>query len=107
MQELTSDLTEEGTIADFEVTERSIENSDKITASVYPTQNKNKTHKSRIKITSTILHTTKNKTRVTKVVEITDIPKVSNVDKPSHPRIKQIIEILNTPELPVNHQIRL
>ena len=30
------------------------------------------------------------------------MPKVSNTDKPSHPRIKKIIEILDTPELPVN-----
>ena len=74
----------------------------KITAPVYPTQNKNKTHKPSSKITPTILDTTKNKARVTKAVEITDMPKVSSIDKPSHPRIKKIIEILDTPELPVN-----
>ena len=36
------------------------------------------------------------------VVEITDMPKVSKIDKPSHPRMKKIIEILDTPELLVN-----
>ena len=41
-------------------------------------------------------------TRVTKVVEITDIRKVSNLDKPSHPRIKKIIGIVDAPELPLN-----
>ena len=30
------------------------------------------------------------------------MPKVSNIDKPSHPRIKKVIEILDTLELPVN-----
>ena len=30
------------------------------------------------------------------------MPKVSNIDKSSHPRIKKIIEIADTPELPVN-----
>ena len=35
-QELTSDLTEEGTNVEFEVTERSTESSNKITAPVYP-----------------------------------------------------------------------
>ena len=30
------------------------------------------------------------------------MPKVSNIDKPSHPRIKKVIEILDTPELPVS-----
>ena len=30
------------------------------------------------------------------------MPKVSNIDKPSHLRIKKIIEILDTPKLPVN-----
>ena len=30
------------------------------------------------------------------------MPKVSNIDKPSHPRIKKITEILDTPELSVN-----
>ena len=30
------------------------------------------------------------------------MPEVSNIDKPSHLRIKKIIEILDTPELPVN-----
>ena len=33
---------------------------------------------------------------------ITGMPKVINIDKPSHPRIKKIIEILDTPELLVN-----
>ena len=42
VQELTSNLTEEGTNVDSEVTERSAESGDKITAPVYPTQNKNK-----------------------------------------------------------------
>ena len=28
--------------------------------------------------------------------------KVSNIGKPTNPRIKQIIEVLDTPELPVN-----
>ena len=102
VQELTSDLTEEGTNVDFEVSERSAKSSDKIRAPVYPTQNKNKTHKPSSKITPTILNTTKNKARVTKVVEITDMPKVSNIDKPSYTRIKKIIEILDTPALPVN-----
>ena len=102
VQKLTSDLTEEGTNVDFEVTERSAETSDKIKAPVYPIQNKNKTHKPSTKIRPTILDTTKNKAKVTKVVEITDMPKVSNIDKPSHPRIKKLIEILDTPELPVN-----
>ena len=102
VQELTSDLTEEGTDVDFEVTERSAKSSDKITVPVYPTQNKNKTHKPSSKITPTILNTTKNKARVTKVVEIAYMPKVSNIDKPSYTKIKKIIEILDTPELPVN-----
>ena len=102
VQELTSDLTKEGTNVDFEVSERSAKSSDKIRAPVYPTQNKNKTHKPSSKITPTILNTTKNKARVTKVVEITDMPKVSNIDKPSYTRIKKIIEILDTPALPVN-----
>ena len=102
MQEFISNLTEEGTDLEFEVTERSTESRNKITAPLYPTQNKHKTHKSSSKITPTVLDTTKNKTRVTKVVEITDMPKVSNIDKPSHPRIKKIIEIPDTPELPVN-----
>ena len=87
MQKLTSNLTEEGTNVEFEVTER---------VPVYPT------HKSSSKITPIVLDTTKNKTQVTKVVEITDMPKVSNTDKPSHPRIKKIIEILHTLELPIN-----
>ena len=39
---------------------------------------------------------------MTKVVEITDIRKVSNIDKPSHPRIKKIIGIIDAPELPLN-----
>ena len=30
------------------------------------------------------------------------MPKVSNIDKPSYPRMKKIIEILDTPKLPVN-----
>ena len=102
MQELTSDLTEEGTNKDFEVTERKSESSNKITAPEYPTQNKNKTHKSSGKITPTVLDATKNKTRVIKVVEIMDMPKVINIYKPSDPRIKKIIEILDTSELPVN-----
>ena len=59
VQELTSDLTEEEINVDFEVTERSTDSSDKITAPVYPTQNKNKTHKSSSKITPTVLDTTK------------------------------------------------
>ena len=67
VQELTSDLTEEETNLELEVTERSTESSNKITALVYPTQNKHKTHKSSSKIAPTILDTTKNKTRVTKV----------------------------------------
>ena len=33
---------------------------------------------------------------------ITGMPKVIIIDKPSHPRIKKIIEILDTPELLVN-----
>ena len=45
---------------------------------------------------------TKHKTQVTKAVEITDIPKVSNIDKPSHLKIEKFLEISNTPELPVN-----
>ena len=73
LQELTSDLTEEGTNVDFELTEGSTESSDKITALVYPTQNKNETHKSSSKITPTVLHRTKSKTRVTKILEITDM----------------------------------
>ena len=86
VQGLTSDLTEQGTNVDFEVTERSAETSDKITAPVYPTQNKNKTHKPSSKIKPTVLDTIKNKARV---VEITDMPKVSNIDKPLHSRIKK------------------
>ena len=89
VQLLTSDLTEEGADADFEVTEISTESSDKITAPVYPTQNDNKTHKSSSKITPVVLDTTKNKTRVSKVIEITDMLKVSNIDKQSHHRIKK------------------
>ena len=58
VQELTSDLTEEEINVDFEVTERSTDSSDKITAPVYPTH-KNKTHKSSSKITPTVLDTTK------------------------------------------------
>ena len=99
MQELTSDSTEERANIDFEVTERSTESSDKITALVYPTQNKNKTHKSSSKVTPTVLDTTKNKTRVTKVVEITDMPKVSNIDKPSHPRYTRITSKHSRPNL--------
>ena len=102
VQEIISNMTEEGADLELEVTERSAESSNKITDPLYPTQNKHKTHKSSSKITPTVLDTTKNKTRVTKVVEITDMPKVSNIDKPSHPRIKKIIEIPDTPELPVN-----
>ena len=45
---------------------------------------------------------TKHETQVTKAVEITDIPKVSNIDKPSHLKIEKFLEIPNTPELPVN-----
>ena len=30
------------------------------------------------------------------------MPKVSNIDKPSYPRMKKIIKILDTPKLPVN-----
>ena len=30
------------------------------------------------------------------------MPKVSNTDKPSHPSIKKIIKVPDTPELPVN-----
>ena len=89
VQLLTSDLTEEGADADFEVTEISTESSDKITAPVYPTQNDNKTHKSSSKITPVVLDTTKNKTRVSKVIEITDMLKVSNIDNQSHHRIKK------------------
>ena len=99
MQELTSDSTEERANIDFEVTERSTESSDKITALVYPTQNKNKTHNSSSKVTPTVLDTTKNKTRVTKVVEITDMPKVSNIDKPSHPRYTRITSKQSRPSL--------
>ena len=102
MQELTNELTEEGTNADFEVTEGSTESNDKITTPVYPTQNINKTQESSSKITPTVLDTTKNKTRVTRVVETTDMPKVSNIEKLSHPRFKKIIQILETPELPIN-----
>ena len=85
MQELTSDMTAEGTNVEFEVNKRSSESCNKITAPVYPIQNKYETHKSISEITPTVLDTTKNKTRVTKVVEITDMPKVSSIDKPSHP----------------------
>ena len=100
VQELTSDLTEEGANADFEVTERSTKISDKITAPVYPTQNNNsiQTHKSSSKITPTVLDTTKNKTRAKNVVDITDMLKVSDIDKPLHPRIKKIIEIFDIPQ---------
>ena len=56
---------------------------------MYPTPKKHKTRKSRSKITPAVLGKTKNKNRVTKVVEITDMPKVSNIGKPSHPRIKK------------------
>ena len=80
LQELTSDLTEEGTNAEFEETERSTESGNKITAAVYPTQNKHKTHKSSSKITPTVLDTSKKKTRVTKIVENTDMLKVSNIE---------------------------
>ena len=31
-----------------------------------------------------------------------DMLKVSNIGKPSNPRIKQVIEVFDTPELPVN-----
>ena len=51
MQELTSDMIEEETNVDFEVTERSTESSNEIIAPVYPTQNKHETHKSSSKIT--------------------------------------------------------
>ena len=80
MQELTSDLTEEGTNVGFEETERSTESGNKITVAVYPTQNKHKTHKSSSKITPTVLDTSKKKTRVTKIVENTDMLKVSNIE---------------------------
>ena len=87
MQELTSELTEEGANIQFEVTERRTKSSNKIIAPVYPTQNKHETHKSSSKIRPTVLDTTKNKNRVTKVVVITDkVSKVSNIYKPSHPR---------------------
>ena len=49
-----------------------------------------------------MLDTTKNKDRVTKVVETRDMPKVSKINKLSHPRITKINEILDTPESPVN-----
>ena len=52
--------------------------------------------------TPTVLDTTKNKTRLKKLVEIMDTPKVSNIDKPSHPKTRKIIEILDAPEIPVN-----
>ena len=80
VQELTSDLTEEGTNVGFEETERSTESGNKITVAVYPTQNKHKTHKSSSKITPTVLDTSKKKTRVTKIVENTDMLKVSNIE---------------------------
>ena len=89
MQELTSGLTGDWTNVDFNVTERSTKSSNKITVPVYPTPKKHKTRKSRSKITPAVLGKTKNKNRVTKVVEITDMPKVSNIGKPSHPRIKK------------------
>ena len=102
MQALTSKLTEEGTNADFELTERSTECNEKITIPVYSTQNKNKTQEPSGKITPTVLDTTKSKTKVTKVAEITDIPKISNIDKVSHPRFEKIIEFLDTPALRKN-----
>ena len=49
-----------------------------------------------------MLDTTKNKDIVTKVVETRDMPKVSKINKLSHPRITKINEILDTPESPVN-----
>ena len=64
----------------------------KRTVSVYPTPAKIR------KLINTHLDATQSKTRVTKIVEITDISKVSHI----HPRIKKITEILDTPELPVN-----
>ena len=38
-------------------------------------------------------------------MELTDIPKISNIDKSSHHRIKKIIEILDTPELPADQAL--
>lgn len=89
MLALTSKLTEEGTNADFELTERSTECNEKIIIRAYSTQNKNKTQEPSGKITPTVLYTTKNKTRVTKVAKVTDIPKISNIDKVSHPRFEK------------------
>ena len=97
---LTSALTKEGTNIDFEVTERSTDSSDKKTAPVYPTQSKNKTQNSSSKIIPIVLDTTKNNTRVTKVVAIMDMSKISYIDKLLHPRIKK--RQLKLSELPVN-----
>ena len=86
---LTSALTKKGTNIDFEVTERSTDSRDKKTAPVYPTQSKNKTHNSSSKIIPIVLDTTKNKTRVIKVVAIMGMSKISYIDKLLHPRIKK------------------
>ena len=62
----------------------------------------NTTQKSSSKITPSVLNRTKNKTRVTQVVEITAILQVSCIEKSLQPRITKIIEIIDTPELPLN-----
>ena len=50
-----------------------------------------------------MLNRTKNKTRVTQVVEITAVLQVSCVEKSLQPRITKIIEIIDTTELPIKH----
>ena len=102
VEQLIRELIQDEKNVDFEVIERSTESSNKITSQYTPPNTNNKTQKSSSKITPALLDPTKSKTRVTKTVEITDMPKVSNIDKPSHPRIKKITEILDTPELSVN-----
>lgn len=89
MEEILSELIEE---VGFEVIDKCTESSDKITTLVCLTQDhntNNKTQKSNRKITTVFLDATKSKTRVTNIVEITDMLKVRKTDKPSHPRMKK------------------
>ena len=62
----------------------------------------NTTQKSSSKITPSVLNRTKNKTKVTQVIEIPAILQVSSIEKSLQPRTTKITEIIDTPEWPVN-----
>ena len=108
-KELISELIDGKTNVDFQVTWKKYlkqwQNNNFVILQPHPkSENQLLTQKSSNKITPTTLDVTESKTRVTKIVEITDIPKVSNV----YLTIKKIIEILYIPELHVNiKQIKL